>query len=118
RIDWAGGRYVFEHALVRRAAEERLDPDLRRLLHRRAGETLERDAPDAPGACEEIARHYSAGGPADRAASFAERAGDLALARHAGADAARHYESALAQLPAPVETAEPLARLLLKAGNS
>src|SRR5204862_7406586 len=83
RSAWTDGRYVFEHALVRRAAEERLDPALRRALHSKAGETLERDAPDAPGACEEIARHYAAGGPADRAAAFAEKAGDLALARHA-----------------------------------
>ena len=116
RTAGAGGRYVFEHALVRRAAEERLDPEERRRLHRRAGETLERDAPGAPGAVEQIARHYAAGGPPERALVFAEKAGDLALSRHAGADAARHYESALSQPGA--DAGDSAGRLRLKAGNS
>ena len=114
-VEDGSGRYDFEHALVRRAAEERLDPAERASLHLRVGRILERDAPGAPGTCARIALHLGLGGDGERASEYEERAGDQAFARRAPTEAARHYERSLELSPAREDEAR--AGILLKAGN-
>ncbi len=96
------GRLRFAHAVVRQTLEEELST-LRRLhFHQKIGLALERRFGAADGAVAELARHFGEAatlGEGDRAASYAERAADQALARGAPSQAAELLERALELLP-------------------
>lgn len=100
--DAPAGRYRFAHALVRTAVYEGTGAMRRSRLHRRVADAAEDLAGDDLGpVAAELASHHRAAGPAGdraKAAGFATRAGDLALAQLAYEEAAAHYESALADV--------------------
>ena len=74
----------------------------RALVQRRAAEALERlYAERLPEIAGRLTQHYREAGAAERAATYAERAGDRALALAAPVEAAHFYEQALALEPAP-----------------
>lgn len=114
----AGGRFAFTHAIVAHTLYAELSPTARAFGHRAAAEALERrlgegaglgddsgrtDTDDAAGErAGEIAHHWvHAIGPQDRAkaATYARRAGDHALAHLAPDTAVTWYERALELLP-------------------
>jgi len=100
----------FAHDLVRDAA--RLDvPTTRRLaVHRRIAEYLE-TRPDARSRAVEIAHHWHASLPAGdhaKAAAWAERAADTAMAQLAWENAADLYARALDATPDPLSRARLL----------
>jgi hypothetical protein len=76
--------YAFRHALTRQAVYAELLGRERQTLHKVVGEALESRASatgDAPH--DDLARHFYAAGVWDRAAHYARRAGEQALALHA-----------------------------------
>ncbi len=87
--------YRFRHELIQRAVEASLSPMRRRLLHRRAGRTLEHLAPDQAAA---IARHFEAGGEARLALHYHRLAEQQAEAIFAWQEAATHQDQMLALL--------------------
>ncbi|MEA2666038.1 MAG: hypothetical protein QOI11_2982, partial [Candidatus Eremiobacteraeota bacterium] len=83
----------FRHELIRQAVYERATAFERRELHERIAAHLERHRPAvAPGV---LAAHWDDAGRLDRAALYAERAGDLAAEHFAFATAREHFERAL-----------------------
>src|SRR5262249_47795794 len=94
----------FRHALVQQTVYQDLSPGRRSRLHRRVGEVLELEYGNAPGdRIGELARHWiAATRPADvmRAAHYARRAGERALARVGPAEAIRWFEQTLELLDA------------------
>ncbi len=98
------GRFRFAHVLVRDAHYEDLRPAERLRRHREAGETLERlHAGHLEPHLATIAHHHleaAGAGDVERAAGYARRAAEHALARLAPEEAARHCELALAALAA------------------
>lgn len=94
----AGDGYVFPHMLTRNAVYAAIPPAARMQLHRRAGEALEASGALTARHSVEVARHFGEAVPLgvqDRAAEYAERAGDDAAGRFAFAEAARWYQRAL-----------------------
>ncbi len=97
-IEEAGGRYRFNHAIVRQSLLAEL-PSVRRMrLHQRIATTLE----DEPGADDELlaelAYHYfecAWAGNAAKAVEYCRRAADQAMARLAYEGAADLYDRAL-----------------------
>ncbi|MGE2724795.1 BTAD domain-containing putative transcriptional regulator [Mycolicibacterium pulveris] len=97
-LEEQGGRYRFNHALVRQALLAEL-PSVRRMrLHQHIAATLEAE----PGADEdllgELAYHYfecAWAGNAAKAVHYCRRAADQAMARLAYEGAADHYDRAL-----------------------
>lgn len=87
--------YRFQHDLVRRAVEATLSPARRQLLHRRAGRALERLAPEAVSA---LARHFDAGGEAQKALHYHGLAAQQAEALFAWQEAEEHQSRMLALL--------------------
>ena len=86
-----GDGYGFPHDLVRRALEESLSSERKRILHKRLASTLERNqaAPEA------IARHFEmAAKPAD-AAPWRVKAAKAAERLYAWDEALEHYQQAL-----------------------
>lgn len=101
-IAGALGRYRFAHALIRDTLYDELPAARRIRLHRRAGDALaQRYAGDEEPHLTELAHHFvqaAPGGDAERALTYARRAGDRALALLAYEEAARHYRLALQAL--------------------
>ncbi len=97
-----GTGFAFVHDLVREAIYGQLGGHRRALLHRAVAEAIEMLARDS---VSELARHYAAAGHAvaDRAARYAVRAGEAAVAQLAYENAARQFEAALAALPQAAE---------------
>jgi class 3 adenylate cyclase len=94
------GDYAFAHDLVRQTIYEGHSAARRMRLHRLLGEALEARA-DADAHVEALAHHFAqaaADGQAAKAAVYALRAGDNAIARLAYEDAAAHYERGLESL--------------------
>ena len=97
-IEESGGRYRFNHAIVRQSLLAEL-PSMRRMrLHQRIATTLE----DQPGADDELlaelAHHYfecAWAGNAAKAVEYCRRAADQAMARLAYEGAADLYDHAL-----------------------
>ncbi|HVM12516.1 MAG TPA: tetratricopeptide repeat protein [Actinomycetota bacterium] len=86
----------FEHALIRDVAYERLPYKLRRELHARVAERIERAAfPDLDNHAEALALHFSEAGNAASAWIYARVAGRRAQTMYANVEAARFYERAL-----------------------
>lgn len=115
------GLYGFTHGLLREALYVDIAPARRVRLHRSVGEALARRFGDDPARTAELARHFvaaTAGGDAAvtaQAVAYARRAGDESQRRYAHAEAAAHYERALALVPASTPATER-AELLLALG--
>lgn len=96
------GRYRFVHVLIRETLYGDLTPIRRAELHRRVGlaiEALHHDSQELPLA--ELARHFFHAAPvadAEKAVTYARRAGAQALAQLGYEDAVRHYERGLEAL--------------------
>ncbi len=87
--------YRFRHAIVREVIYQDLSHYRRRLLHRRAGEALERWRPTDATA---LARHFEQADQPGRAAGYALRAGDMAKRAFACVEARAWFDRALALL--------------------
>ncbi len=99
------GRYMFSHAIIRQTLNTALGTAPRAQLHARVGAALEEAGGSGPTAAE-LALHFTRAVPlvgADKAITYATRAGHNALADLAFEDAATHFESALQLL----EQSEP-----------
>ncbi len=97
-VDPSGRGYAFRHALARAAIYEDLLPGERTALHRAFAEALDADAELAgPGLSAEamLAHHWLAAHDVERALPASVRAGDIAAAASAPAEAQRYYETAL-----------------------
>ncbi len=94
------GTLRFKHVLTRDAVYATVHPAQRKSLHLRVGEVLE-EAVGQQSAfewLEELAYHFDAAGVSDKAARYAEAAGDKALAASALDRARVHYLMALRSL--------------------
>jgi hypothetical protein len=95
----APGRYNFSHALVQHTLYEDLGATRRARMHQAVGEAIERlYGHNNEARIGELARHFlMATRPVDttKAISYAQRAGDAALAALAPDDAVRHFSQAL-----------------------
>ncbi len=88
-------RYSFSHALIRETLYEGMSAARRASTHRRVGEALERSRRES---LPSLALHFTrAAGPqdAEKAITYATRAGDQATAMLAHEEAAEHYTRAL-----------------------
>jgi tetratricopeptide (TPR) repeat protein len=88
-------RYSFSHALIRETLYEGMSAARRASTHRRVGEALERSRRES---LPSLALHFTrAAGPqdAEKAITYAARAGDQATAMLAHEEAAEHYTRAL-----------------------
>ncbi len=98
-----GPRYRFAHTLVRATLYEELTGARRAALHRRVGEAIERlheghlDDHLTPLA-HHFARASARSAETPKAVTYAQRAGDRALAQLANDEAVAHYRQALALL--------------------
>jgi ABC-type transport system substrate-binding protein/class 3 adenylate cyclase len=91
--------YRFRHGLVQEVAYASLVETSRRRLHLQLGEAIEALTADAPEqAVALLARHFSEGDDAGRAADYLLKAGDAARAVFAEQEAVAHYERARAFL--------------------
>ncbi len=106
------GIYRFDHDLVRAVVYRDLSYGRRRLLHRRAGEILERLR---PGDAAALAWHYERAEQMDKAVAYLLRAGDRARGLYAYPEAIRHYRRALALLKEQGDH-ERAARTLMRLG--
>ncbi|WP_416585331.1 BTAD domain-containing putative transcriptional regulator [Mycolicibacterium elephantis] len=97
-IEEQGGRYRFNHALVRQALLAEL-PSVRRMrLHQHIAATLEAEPGADEDLLDELAYHYfecAWAGNAAKAVHYCRRAADQAMARLAYESAADHYDRAL-----------------------
>lgn len=89
------GSVRFRHEIVAGVVYRGLSAYRRQLLHRRAGEALQRVQPDAADA---LARHLAAAGLPGQAARYALQAGLAAKQVYAHAEARSHFDQALALL--------------------
>jgi tetratricopeptide (TPR) repeat protein len=118
------GQLRFTHALIRDVVYERIPAGQRLRLHQRAGEVLEAlYRQDLDPHLAELAHHFFAatpGGDAGKAVSYAERAGQRAIALLAYEEAARLFRMALAVLGPGQSPEEDRARcrLLLALGDA
>ena len=87
--------YCFEHDRIREIVYRAIDPEHRRYLHRRAGETVEMLRPEQ---VESLAHHFFLGEVWDRAADYNQQAGDRARTVYANEEAVIHYTRALEAL--------------------
>ncbi len=94
--DRAGGGWAFSHAIVAHCLYDELDPARRGALHRRAAEALETGV-TGERVAGELAHHWRLAEPADRerAATWCEAAGRLALHGSDHEVAASWFEEAL-----------------------
>ena len=115
-------RYSFKHALLRDAAYESILKSTRKNLHHRIAETLVARHPTISSRHPEfVGYHYEQAGRRDAAAAFHEKAGDVAFAQSANAEAVAHYSRALDCLPLALASVSARERsreldLLLKLG--
>lgn len=108
--------YRFKHAITQEVAYETLLRQRRRELHTRVARGIERVAGDnTDDFCEVIAHHYMAGEEHERAAVFAERAGDKAVRTFSLEEARQQYRRVIASLDRLDET-EAITRRRIEAG--
>jgi DNA-binding CsgD family transcriptional regulator len=99
-LEAQGDRYLFRHPLIQEAVYADVLPTVRRDLHARAAARLEAASPAATvteraGHAVQVAYHWRAAGATGRALASGVRAGRLAAAAHAPAEALAWYEFAL-----------------------
>ncbi len=114
-------RYRFAHALYQNVLYGDLVGKRRRLLHRQAGERLERHyGQQSTRIAAQLASHFERGHDHPRAVEYLSRAGDNAAGLFAGAEAADNYGRAIElakKLPAE-ESTRPLISLYQKRGRA
>ncbi len=98
-IETEPGRLAFSHALVRDAVSSRLSYARKASIHRQVAEALAQRWPASPGTAADLAYHWAAVAVVDpsvatTAATWAVRAGDVALASAAADEAIARYEQA------------------------
>src|SRR5713101_421567 len=99
--------YQFKHALIRDAAYEALLKSRRKELHFRVARTIDEQFPVIKETHPEVlARHWSEAGEVELAIAAWQRAGDLAVARSAMAEATHHLTRALESLSELTESPE------------
>jgi len=92
--------YQFLHEIVRVLVYGDLSHGRRRLLHRRAGDALERMQRDqAAGMHAQLARHFQEAGISEKATVYWKQAGDAAAGVYANEEAIVYYSRALALVP-------------------
>lgn len=95
-----GERYAFGHPLIANVVDAEMSRARRTILHRRVAETLERLVSERlPEISGRLAHHFREAANPQRAAYYAELAGDRALALAAPVEAAQFYEQAVALEP-------------------
>jgi predicted ATPase/class 3 adenylate cyclase len=114
------GRYTFAHALIQQTMYDDLGPTRRARAHRHVALALEA-RPEDPSAsrARELARHWiNATQPIDlpKAIGYSRRAGDVALAALAPAEALLSFDQAL-ELCADLERPDPILLLDLAIGR-
>jgi predicted ATPase len=93
-------RYEFRHALLREAANDSLLHSSRQALHRRVAQVLESDYPQLSAKQpEQLARHFSEAGMAEKAVEYWLQAGRRASEQSANPEAVSHLRQGLKQLP-------------------
>jgi DNA-binding SARP family transcriptional activator/tetratricopeptide (TPR) repeat protein len=117
-VDVVAGRYGFTHVLTHDVVYEGVAPTRRSQLHRAVGDALVRLTGGGDDEhLGELAHHFALAGDG-RAAGYAVRAGDRAMAMLAYEEAARHYSSAL-EATSPTAAQSPEAcDLLLSIGEA
>jgi DNA-binding XRE family transcriptional regulator/tetratricopeptide (TPR) repeat protein len=100
-VETGPGRLTFSHAVLRDAVSSRLSFARRADIHRRVASVIEDRWPSTPSVAAELARHWGAVAEVDpsastQAATWAVRAGDIALASAAADEAIARYEQASA----------------------
>lgn len=91
--------FRFRHGVTREVVYQSVRLNDRRSLHARAAELLEaQPGSDAPEPLEALAYHHAGAESHERAADYAERAGDKAWATSSLDRARKHYRSALEAL--------------------
>jgi predicted ATPase len=91
-----GSHYEFKHALVQKAAYDAMLEIPRRKLHERIAEQILARLPDlSDNRPELVAHHLTEAGLSERAISFWQQAGRLALERAANLESIAHFELAL-----------------------
>jgi len=111
--------YIFHHQLTLEAAYGSLLVRVRRELHRRVAQVLERLHPERiEGQLGLLAQHWEQAGDNARAIDYYRRAGERAEAHYAGPEAVAYYGHALALVPkTDPETQYDLLRARLRAGH-
>jgi class 3 adenylate cyclase/tetratricopeptide (TPR) repeat protein len=113
------GRYSFSHALVQHTLYEDLGGTRRTRLHKAVGEAIEHlYGEPSDERLGELARHFllaTRPTDADKALSYAQRAGDAALAALAPDDAVRYFSQAL-ELARQGANLDPFGRIDLLIG--
>lgn len=94
-VEWDGPNLRFRHDLVRAAAYEGLSFAIRREIHGRVGEALERRVVEAEEIAPLLSLHFFEAGVHDKAWAYSVAAADAARAKYANVDAAILYERAL-----------------------
>jgi hypothetical protein len=122
-VPGALGRFRFSHVLVRDTLYDELPASARVRLHRQIGEALEaRHRHDLEPHLAELAQHFGRAAPAgeaDKAISYARRAGERAIRQLAYEEAARLFELALQALELePDVDAQLQCELLLALGDA
>ncbi len=104
--------YCFHHDITRRVIYQSLSHGRRRLLHRRAGETLEAiHTAELDAVSGQIARHYEEGGSLAQALRFYQQAAAVAVRMFANAEAMAHLQRAIGLLPMAQQDHRRIAQL-------
>jgi predicted ATPase/class 3 adenylate cyclase len=90
-----GGGLTFRSSLIRDAAYEGLPYRLRRDLHTRAAETIERNTANPADEAETLSLHYFFARRLHDAWQYSRTAGDRARSKHAPIEAAEFYQRAI-----------------------
>jgi tetratricopeptide (TPR) repeat protein len=90
-----GGRFRFQHELIRDTAYEGLPYRRRVDLHAQVGAALERSMTDPDEAAEQLSMHFFHAAQFDKAWHYARTAGERASAKDASAEAAELYGRAV-----------------------
>lgn len=99
--------YRFQHAITQEVAYGTLTRQRRRELHARVARAIEKQAGETlDDFCETLAYHYMAGEEHERAAHFAELAGDKAVSTFSLEEARQQYRQVIASLERLEQTAE------------
>jgi tetratricopeptide (TPR) repeat protein len=109
-LDLRNGRWEFAHDKIREQLLDDLSADVRRSLHRRAAEAVERAHPHSREHLAALAHHWREAGEPAREAEYAREAGFLALRSGAASEAVQLLSRALVACrslvdqPAPART--------------
>jgi DNA-binding NarL/FixJ family response regulator len=110
--------YAFAHDQIRDVLYSDLNAIRRRFLHQAAAEALESQGnPAAAGYYDALAFHFAMGNDIERAARYAEQAGDVAMTLGANHQAVDHFNAAMETYSMPQtnqSTGPELMRLLSK----